>query len=461
MTLSVYNTMTRRKEPFETIEPGVVRMYVCGTTPYSDAHIGHGLMAVTFDVIRRYLEWQGYTVYHAQNYTDIDDKIIARAAQEGIEPLDLANGLIESFGAEIAALNVLPATYYPRATEEVQHMIEMVEGLVERNYAYEMEGDVNYDVTHFDEYGKLSHRKLDDMLAGARVEVDERKHHPMDFALWKAAKPGEPFWESPWGMGRPGWHIECSVMARRYLGDRIDIHGGGADLIFPHHENEIAQSEAFPESRPFARYWVHNALLQLGGEKMSKSIGNLVTIRELLDAGHAEAFRFYVLQTHYRHPLTYTEEGLESAGRGYERLKAALRNQTELDGQASEATIAALAQASEQFQAAMDDDFNTPVAVAVLFDLARLANQSEGADRAAAQHALVELGGILGLPLGRGSNERGAGDAGPFIELLLELREDLRAKREWELADSVRDRLTAMGVTVEDSASGSTWRWQR
>lgn len=462
MTLSVYNTMARRKEAFETLEPGVVRMYVCGTTPYSDAHIGHGLMAITFDIIRRYLEWKGYTVYHAQNYTDIDDKIIARAAQEGVEPLDLANRLIDSFTEEIAALNVLPATYYPRATEEVQHMVEMVEGLIERNYAYPVEGgDVNYAVTHFDGYGKLSHRKIEDLLAGSRVEVDERKRHPMDFVLWKAAKPGEPAWDSPWGPGRPGWHIECSVMARRYLGNKIDIHGGGADLIFPHHENEIAQSEAFPDARPFARYWMHNALLQLGGEKMSKSIGNLVTIRELLDAGNAMAFRLYVLQTHYRHPLTYSEEGVKSAKRGLERLQSALRNRAELDGAPSASVTSDIEAAKEQFQTAMDDDFNSPVAVSVLFDLARLANQSESTDRAAAQHAMLELAGILGLQLDVVDEDGQSSEAGPFIDLLVELRTELRAGRQWELADTVRDRLTAMGVAVEDSADGSTWRWQR
>ena len=462
MTLSVYNTMTRRKEPFETLEPGVVQMYVCGVTPYADAHVGHGLSAIVFDVIRRYLEWKGYSVNHAQNFTDIDDKIIARSAQEGIEPLDLVNGLIDRFKEEIGALNNLPATYYPRATEEVAHMIEMIEGLIKRGYAYEAEGgDVNYAVTHFDEYGKLSHRKIEDLLAGSRVEVDERKNHPMDFVLWKAAKPGEPSWDSPWGPGRPGWHIECSVMARRYLGNRIDIHGGGADLIFPHHENEIAQSEAFSDARPFARYWMHNALLQLGGEKMSKSVGNLVTIRELLDAGNAMAFRLYVLQTHYRHPLTYSEEGVQSAKRGLERLQSALRNRAELSGEPSATVASAIAAAKEQFQTAMDDDFNSPVAVSVLFDLARLANQSEDTDRAAAQHAMLELAGILGLRLDVAEEDGQSGGAGPFIDLLVELRTALRAGRQWELADKVRDRLTAMGVAVEDSSDGSTWRWQR
>ncbi len=459
MTLTVYNTMSRSKEPFETIEPNTVKMYVCGVTPYSDAHIGHGLSAITFDVIRRYLEWKGYTVFHAQNFTDIDDKIINRSNAENLDPMELVEEMIENFKSEIGALNNLPATYYPRATEEVPYMIEMIEGLIERGFAYPTaEGDVNYRVNHFEEYGKLSHRKLEDLLAGARIEVDERKEHPMDFALWKAAKPGEPFWESPWGPGRPGWHIECSVMARRHLGSQIDIHGGGADLIFPHHENEIAQSEAFDDARPFSRYWMHNALLQLGGEKMSKSIGNLVTIAEILEKGLADAFRLYTLQTHYRHPLTYTEAGLESAARGLERLQNAVREIVTSNEPASEATTAQIQGAWDQFTAAMDDDFNTPVAVSVLFDLARLANQTELADRAAAQQAMLEIAAILGLRLIPETGDGAPEDAAPFIDLLVNLRTELRSKREWALADQLRDQLAELGVSVEDTADGPVWR---
>jgi cysteinyl-tRNA synthetase len=463
MTLTVYNTMTRQKEAFQTLEPGIVRMYVCGVTPYSDAHVGHGLSAIVFDVVRRYLEWSGYTVLHAQNFTDIDDKIITRSINEGIEPLDLVNVLIDRYKAEIGALNNLPATFYPRATEEVPHMIEMIEGLIERGFAYEVEGgDVNYAVSSFDEYGKLSHRKLEDLLAGARIEVDERKRHPMDFALWKAAKPGEPSWDSPWGQGRPGWHIECSVMARRHLGNRIDIHGGGADLIFPHHENEIAQSEAFADARPFSRYWMHNALLQLGGEKMSKSIGNLVNISEIVERGLQDAFRFYVLQTHYRHPLTYSDEGLDAARRGLDRLRSAMRDSQESQETPSHDVSAAIESARAQFFTAMDDDFNTPVAVSVLFDLARQVNQSSGADKWALQQAMLELAGILGLRINPVEmDEETPGDAGQYIDLLVELRTELRAKREWELADTLRDRLTSLGVTIEDTPTGSTWRRTR
>ncbi|CAN5813511.1 cysteine--tRNA ligase [soil metagenome] len=460
MTLQIYNTMTRQKEPFETIDPGVVRMYVCGVTVYDDSHIGHALMAITFDVIRRYLEWTGYEVNHAQNFTDVDDKIINRAAQYGIDALEFAERYINAWYTESEALNLLPATVYPRASQEITGMLEMIGGLIEDGYAYQSEnGDVNYDVSKFEEYGKLSHRKLDDLLAGARVAVDPTKRHPMDFVLWKAAKPGEPAWDSPWGPGRPGWHIECSVMASRHLGGQMDIHGGGADLVFPHHENEIAQSEAFEDSRPFARYWVHNALLQFKGDKMSKSIGNLVSTRKIIDNGDAGPFRIMVLQTHYRHPLTFTDEGLESARRGYERLLNAVRDAEGVLDVDAPAVAGALDSAEQRFREAMDDDFNTPIAVSVLFDLARLANQSDGDDRRAAQAKLFELAGVLGLPLADSAVATSAGEAGPFIELLLELRQKLRVERQYALADEIRDRLIDLGVTVEDSAEGSTWRW--
>ncbi|MEZ4522847.1 MAG: cysteine--tRNA ligase [Thermomicrobiales bacterium] len=460
MALQIYNTMTRQKEPFETIEPGVVRMYVCGVTVYDDSHIGHALMAITFDVIRRYLEWSGYKVKHAQNFTDVDDKIINRAAQYGMDPLEFAGRYIDAWMEESEALNVLPATVYPRASNEVVGMLEMIGSLIEDGHAYQSDnGDVNYDVTTFDEYGKLSHRKLDDLLAGARVAVDPTKRHPMDFVLWKAAKPGEPAWDSPWGPGRPGWHIECSVMAAQHLNGQMDIHGGGADLIFPHHENEIAQSESFEESKPFSRYWVHNALLQFKGEKMSKSVGNLVKTREIIDNGDAGPFRLMVLQTHYRHPLTFTDEGMESARRGFERLVNAVRDAEPADDVGSTSIDDTIAEAEERFRAAMDDDFNAPVAVSVLFDLARLANQSEGNERSAAQAKLIELAGVLGLSLQTDSGAAAESDAGPFIELLLELRQQLRAEKQYALADSIRDRLTDLGVTVEDTAEGSSWRW--
>src|SRR5215213_1490381 len=384
-SIQIYNTQSRHKEPFETIEPGVVRMYVCGVTPYDSAHIGHGRSLTAFDVIRRYLEHRGYEVRHIQNFTDIDDKIINRANAEGIDPDALTESYIAEWHAQMLRLNVLPASHYPRATEEVGPIIAMVQGLIDRGHAYPVDGDVYFRVRSFAGYGKLSHRDLDDLLAGARIEVDQRKEDPLDFALWKAAKPGEPSWESPWGRGRPGWHIECSAMSSTYLDGQIDIHGGGADLIFPHHENEIAQSEAFLGIEPFVRYWVHNGLVRAGTEKMSKSLGNFVRLKEIVDRGLCSAFRLMILQSHYRAPLTYTEEGLLAAERGLSRLRAAADPTafsvapTDDDGVDTATDLAALAEDVRcRFHQAMDDDFNAPEALATLFDLARAINRVRG-----------------------------------------------------------------------------------
>ncbi len=468
--LRIYNTQSRRTEPFETIEPGRVRMYVCGVTPYASAHIGHAMSLIVFDVIRRYLEHRGYVVRHVQNFTDIDDKIIARANREGIDPDALTEGMIADWHEESRALNAQPATVYPRATQEVGPIIATVEGLIARGHAYQVDGDVYFRVRSFPGYGKLSHRDLDDLLAGARIEVDERKEDPLDFALWKAAKPGEPSWPSPWGPGRPGWHIECSAMSSTYLDGQVDIHGGGADLIFPHHENEIAQSEAYLGREPFARYWVHNGLLQLGGEKMSKSIGNLVPVRELLDRGLGQAFRLMVLQSHYRAPLTYTEEGLLAAERGLDRLRAAANPDAATatngagqggDGAGADDLTALADEADRRFHAAMDDDFETPVAVAALFDLGRAINRARTEGRSAAtiepaRRRLVELAGVLGLRL-EPETGAGAGAAGPFIDLLVRVRDELRTAKQWALADRIRDGLAERGIVVEDGATSSTW----
>ena len=467
--IQIYNTLSRQKEPFETIVPGEVRMYVCGVTPYDSAHIGHGMSMTTFDVIRRYLEYRGYTVRHIQNFTDIDDKIIARANAEHIDPNDLTEGLIAEWLAETRALNALPATHYPRATQEVGPIIAMVEGLIERGHAYEVEGDVYFRVRSFPEYGKLSHRNIDDLLSGARIDVDERKDDPLDFALWKAAKPGEPSWESPWGAGRPGWHIECSAMSSTYLDGQVDIHGGGADLIFPHHENEIAQSEAYLGVEPFARYWVHNGLVRVGADKMSKSLGNFVRMREILDKGLGPAFRLMILQSHYRVPLTYSEDGLLAAERGLERLRAAA---AEPDGANIETgddvtgAMAALAhETRRRFEAAMDDDFNAPEAVAALFDLARAINRERGSagtnpDIEQARATLIALAGVLGLSLDPVAVP-GSNDAAPFIDLLLRVRQELRQRREWALSDVIRDELAALEVVVEDTPAGATWSRRR
>ncbi len=324
MSLMVYNTLSRKKEPFETLEPGRVRMYVCGLTVYDKAHVGHARSAVVFDVIRRYLEYRGYQVRHVMNYTDVEDKVIRRAAEKGVEPLTLAQGYLEEYAEQLMALNVLPATVNPRASQEIGRIIDMIRGLIERGYAYALDGDVYFRVAQDREYGKLSGRRPEDMRAGARLEVDDRKQDPADFALWKAAKPGEPAWESPWGHGRPGWHIECSAMNLEYLGEQIDIHGGGNDLIFPHHENEIAQTESLT-GKPFARYWIHNGMLQLGDEKMSKSLGNIITIEAFLDRYSGDTMRMLVLNSSYRAPLTFNEEVMQQAERGLERLRGALR----------------------------------------------------------------------------------------------------------------------------------------
>ena len=461
MTLRIYNTQSRSVEPFETIEPGVVRMYVCGVTPYAKAHVGHAMSSIVFDVIKRYLTYRGYTVRHVTNFTDIDDKIIARANREGISPDALTEEMIAEWHRETAALNVLPADVYPRATQEVDRIIAMIEELVRQGYAYECDGDVYYRVRAFEEYGKLSHRSLDDLLSGARIEIDERKEDPLDFALWKAAKPGEPWWESPWGMGRPGWHIECSAMCSHHLGGLVDIHGGGADLIFPHHENEIAQSEAALQAEPFARYWVHNGLLQLGGEKMSKSIGNLVPVDELIAQRRTAAFRVLVLQSHYRAPLTFTEEGLEAAQRGLDRITAALNpaavasEPVPLDPGIAEATRA-------EFEAAMDDDFDTPKAMATIFALARAINRSAGdpATRDAvdsARETLQSLLDVLGIAPDADAEPDLIG-AAPFIDLLLRIREQLRAGKHWAEADAIRNGLNELGIRIEDGPKGATWR---
>jgi cysteinyl-tRNA synthetase len=461
MTVRVYNTQSRTVEPLETIEPGIVRMYVCGVTPYAKAHIGHAMSSIVFDVIKRFLTYRGYDVRHVTNFTDIDDKIIARANREGISPDDLTETMIAEWHRETAALNVLPADLYPRATQEVDRIIEMIEVLIRTSHAYEVEGDVYYRVRSFPEYGKLSHRSVDDLLSGARIEIDERKEDPLDFALWKSAKPGEPWWESPWGKGRPGWHIECSAMCSHHLGGLVDIHGGGADLIFPHHENEIAQSEAFLQQEPFARYWVHNGLLQLGGEKMSKSIGNLVPVEELIDRRRTAAFRLLVLQSHYRAPLTYTDEGLEAAERGLDRIRAAL-NPAAVAADPAPLEPGTAAQTRADFEAAMDDDFDTPGAVAAIFNLARTINRSAGdvgsADTlVAARETLQGLLEVLGIDPDADADSAVMG-AAPFVELLLQIRDQLRAGKHWVEADAIRNGLNELGIRIEDGPEGATWR---
>ncbi len=466
MAIKLYSTLSRKKEPFETIEPGKVRMYVCGVTVYNKAHIGHAMFALVFDVIRRYLTYRGYEVKQVINFTDVDDKIINRANQLGTDPAALAEHYINEFRAQTQALNVLPATVNPRATQEMPQIIRMIEGLIEKGYAYPSEGDVYFRVQRDPQYGKLSGRKLDEMQTGAKADPGEIKENPMDFALWKKAKPGEPYWESPWGPGRPGWHIECSAMNLSHLGEQIDIHGGGNDLIFPHHENEIAQTESYT-GKPFARYWVHNGMLQFGGEKMSKSLGNLVTIEDFLAKHDADVLRFMVLNSGYRNPLTYTDEVVEQSERGLERLRSALRGALPGAKGLSEEGRRALAAQAEAAKAgfieSMDDDINTSGALSHLFELVRAVNQAraDGAtdsDLEGAQSMLRELAGVLGLRLAE-TKEKEQG-AAPYIELLIEVRRELRKQKLWALSDMVRDRLAALGVVLEDSKEGTTWRYQ-
>lgn len=460
--LSIYNTMSRQIEPFETIEPGKVRMYVCGVTVYDHAHIGHGMGSIAFDMIRRYLEHSGYEVTYAQNFTDIDDKIINRAQEEGIDPADLAQGLIDTWDEEMAAFNVKEATLNPRATQEIPQIISMIEGLIEKGHAYEAGGDVYFKVRSFEEYGKLSNRDIDDLLTGARIAVGEQKTDPLDFVLWKAAKQGEPTWPSPWGDGRPGWHIECSAMCAHHLGDQVDIHGGGSDLIFPHHENEIAQSEAYFGDQ-FARYWMHNGMLQFSGDKMSKSIGNVVRLKDLAAEGRAMAFRLQVLGSHYRMPLTWTPEGLEAAQNGLDRLRAAAQPPAVPPTGMPNTDLEQLTLATEEsFHTAMRNDFDTPVAVAGLYELARAINREKANEQQSqsviqAQAKLIELADILGLDLVREAANT-LQDAAPFIDLLLSIRNDLRAARQFELADKVRNELTNLGVTIEDTKQGTIWK---
>jgi cysteinyl-tRNA synthetase len=465
MNLRVYNTQSRRKEKFETLRPGEVSMYVCGPTVYDKAHVGHAMSALVFDIIHRYLLYRGYNVRSVMNYTDVDDKIIQRANQLGVDPLRLAESYIDQFRQHLEDLNILPATIYPRATEEIGNIIEMVQGLIERGHAYVVDGDVFFRVNSKADYGKLSGRRLEDMQAGARVDVDERKEDPMDFALWKSSKPGEPAWESPWGPGRPGWHIECSAMNLHHLGEQIDIHGGGNDLIFPHHENEIAQTESLT-GKPFARYWIHNGMLQLSGEKMSKSLGNLVTIEEFLSKHDADVLRMMILNSSYRGPLTYNDEVVGQAERALERLRSGLRPALPGATQEPEEALVSLqaqVEATRQgFQESMDDDFNTAGALSHLFELVRSINQARDAGAGAsilapAQDLLRTLAGVLGLRLER--EEEGA-QAAPFIDLLIEIRRELRQQKLWSLSDLVRDRLLELGVILEDGKDGTTWRWK-
>lgn len=454
--MKVLNTLSGKKEEFSP-QGEIVTMYVCGVTTYDACHIGHAMSYIIFDVVRRYLEFRGYKVKHVQNFTDIDDKIINRAQQLGISPLELSNEYISQYFVDMDALNIKRAHIYPKATEEISRIVEIIRGLVNKGYAYESDGSVYFRVRNFPDYGKLSRQNLKEMISGGNIE-EGKKEYPLDFALWKAAKPSELSWPSPWGEGRPGWHIECSAMVLEYLGETIDIHGGGYDLVFPHHENEIAQAESFTGVVPFAKYWLHNGLVQVGESKMSKSLGNLITIKEVLQLFSPDAIRLFVLNSHYRSSLTYSKEALEAAGRGVERLSQAARSTVE---RCEGASVLEVEPFRRRFIEAMDNDFNTAQAMAVLFELVREINRCQGAgvDVAEARHSLAELAGVLGFTL----QQKVKLPAGfePFVELLISVRDELRRANEWQLADKIRSGLAEQGIELEDMPKGTAWKSKR
>ncbi|MFA5611591.1 MAG: cysteine--tRNA ligase [Anaerolineaceae bacterium] len=466
MALKIYNTLSRTKEDFQPLEPGKVRMYVCGPTVYADAHLGHAMSALVFDIARRYLEYKGYDVRYVMNFTDVDDKIINKANELGVDPFGLAQRYIDGYKRNLEALNIKPATVNPRATEDMPEIIHMIQQLIDINSAYVVNGDVYYSVSTDEDYGKLSGRSLETMNAGSRIQVDERKEHPMDFALWKSAKPGEPAWESPWGLGRPGWHIECSAMNMVHLGEQIDIHGGGNDLIFPHHENEIAQTESIT-GKPFARYWMHNGMMGLKDDKMSKSSDNMITIDQFVSEHPGDVMRLWVLNGSYRSPLTYNQAVITQTNQAYKRLLSAKKGALPGAQGLSESDQRKLEEAAEgarqAFIEAMDDDFNTALAMAPIHELVKTINQAraDGANAVQlekAQTVFNELTGTLGLVLS--DESAGGSSADAFIDLLVSLRRDLRAEKNWSMSDKIRDELKDLGVILEDSKDGTTWSWE-
>jgi cysteinyl-tRNA synthetase len=462
--LKIYNTLTNQKDTFVPIEEGKVRMYVCGMTVYDYCHLGHARVMVVFDVVVRYLRSLGYDVSYVRNITDIDDKIIQRANENGEDFHALTERFIAIMNEDADALGVVRPDLEPKASESMDDILAMIGALIDKGHAYQgNNGDVYYDVSRFEKYGRLSGKNPADLQAGARVEVDEAKQDPLDFVLWKHAKPGEPSWDSPWGKGRPGWHIECSAMSTRYLGAHFDIHGGGMDLKFPHHENEIAQSEA-ATGKPFVNYWMHNGFVRVADEKMSKSLGNFFTVRDVLGRYRAEEVRYFIIASHYRSPLNYSQENLENSKAALTRLYTALR------GIAPDTTGADCESFSASFRQAMDDDFNTPEAVAVLFDLARETNKCRDTDSARASRlaaCLRQLGAMLGLlqadPEHFLRETAAAGDAGTGlsdqdIEALIASRLAARAQKNWVEADRIRAQLEGQGIVLEDSATGTSWR---
>jgi cysteinyl-tRNA synthetase len=458
MTLAIYNTLSKTKEPFKPLVGNQVRMYVCGMTVYDYCHIGHARVMVAFDVISRWLRFRGYDVTYVRNITDIDDKIIRRANENGEGFLELTGRMIAAMHEDEQRLSVLRPDQEPKASDHIAGMHQMIQTLIDKGYAYAPgNGDVYYRVAKFVGYGKLSRRRIEDLKIGARIEVDEAKEDPLDFVLWKGVKPGEPSWSSPWGGGRPGWHIECSVMSTCCLGDTFDIHGGGPDLVFPHHENEIAQSEA-ATGKPYAATWMHAGAVRVDGEKMSKSLGNFFTIREVLEKYHPEVVRYLLVSSHYRSAINYSEDNLREAKGALERFYHALKGLPQADPEGGDAYV-------ERFAAAMDDDFNAPEACAALFDMTREINRLKESDIAAAAglagrlRQLAENLGVLQLDPEEflRSGAEGKVDAAE-VEALIEARLAARAQKNWAESDRIRDQLTAMGVVLEDGKGGTTWR---
>jgi len=478
MTLRVYNTLTKRKEKFVPVEAGKVKMYVCGVTPYNHPHIGNARPFLTWDVIKRYLEHRDYKVYHVQNFTDVDDKIINTANSEGVTWDVIANRYIAAYFEVMDKLNISRADIYPTVSEHMSEIITIVETLVAKKYAYIVDGDVYYSIEKFGEYGKLSGRNIEDMQAGARVDVDERKNHPMDFALWKSAKPGEPAWDSPWGKGRPGWHIECSAMSLKYLGNSFDFHGGGSDLIFPHHENEIAQSEAFiEEEQPFVRYWLHNGFITVNEEKMSKSLGNFFLVKDILEHYSPDVLRFFVLSTHYRSPLDFSDERLSEAERSLERLRTAVENSNHLVKMPSSLSVknnhlqSVAITARQEFYAAMDDDFNTALAIGVMFGLAKEINvyysavvtgreEYHAESYSAVREVYFMMADVLGILVQERQDKLDGSQEliGQLMDIIIGIRQDARQSKNWAIADKVRDSLGTVGITLEDSPQGVRWK---
>lgn len=466
--MKLYNTLTRKKEEFVPLREGEVRIYSCGPTVYDYFHVGNARPFIIFDTLRRYFEYKGYKVKYVQNFTDIDDKMIKRANEEGIDISELGDRFIQEYFKDADALGIKRATYHPRATEHIEDMIVFIQRLIDRGMAYNVDGNVYFDTSAFPQYGKLSGQRLEDLEAGARIDVDEHKKNPMDFVLWKRQKPGEPAWDSPWGKGRPGWHIECSVMAMKYLGETIDIHSGGQDLIFPHHENEIAQSEGVT-GKPFARYWIHNGYINIDNKKMSKSLGNFFTVRELSKKFDLEAVRLFMLSAHYRNPINFSEELLKQAESALERLYNAKGNleyllkitEDKKMTQKEKELQNRIDKYREKFEDAMEDDINTADALAAIFDMVRDMNRvlNEESSRQIVEIGYTEfmkLTSVLGL-LQKESQPQGTDE----IKELIKRRQKAREEKNWALADSIREELNDMGIVVEDTPKGAKWYYKK